>query len=67
MNFFSLVISSCLFLCMLQIDAQQNGDATSLNPSNFGQRPLIQGRVDEEPSKIVGGTQTLVGINIFRV
>jgi hypothetical protein len=46
---------------MLQIDAQQNGDATSLNPSNCGQRPLIQGKFDEEPSKIVGGTQTLVG------
>ena len=57
---FSLqVIGVCVFISSLT-HAQQTGDATSLNAPNCGLRPLITSGSDE-PSKIVGGTQTLAG------
>ncbi len=57
---FSLqVIGVCVFISSLA-HAQQTGDATSLNAPNCGLRPLISSGSDE-PSKIVGGTQTLAG------
>ena len=53
----SVLIATCLFsfLCVF-INAQQTGDAISLNAPNCGLRPLISSRNDQEPSKIVGGT-----------
>jgi hypothetical protein len=60
---FSLqVIGVCLFYSSF-VYAQQNGDATSLNAPNCGLRPLISSG-SNEPSKIVGGTQTLAGRNL---
>jgi len=40
------------------VDAQGAGDATSINPSNCGLRP-IAGKND--PFKVVGGTQAIAG------
>ena len=57
---FLFITLNCLLLINNLINAQQNGDAASLNPPNCGLRPLVSKDMNE-PSKIVGGTQALVG------
>ena len=60
MKLFVLVVVNYILLIDCFVKGQGDGDATSLNAPNCGMRPLVSESRDE-PSKIVGGTQALVG------